>query len=83
MKVAVAYQFHDSEPKLFVLDTSKLCEGHPFENALREALEENQESFVCLDGNQFGDQWGNLDNAKVPCPTNIDAMKIVKIDFEG
>jgi hypothetical protein len=48
-------------------DTNTLNQNHPFERALKNALESNR-SHTVLDGNQFNDNWGQQ---AMPGPENI------------
>ena len=83
MNVAVLYKFHDREEQAFVLDTDRLRQDHKFEKALRAALlRPRGATHVQLGGDQFGDDWGDIDKARVQPPCTIGGLKIIHVFWD-
>lgn len=85
MLVGVAYQFHDYELKLYVIDTERLRENHVFEAALRAVLEQPELDYAMMNGNRYHDDFGDVRNAVAtpPGPYLIDHLCNVVVDFEN
>lgn len=66
MIAIVNFQFHDSEPEMFVMDTNKLGDT-PFENDLKKALE-GSATFKELIGSKYNDEWGAYRDAVIEMP---------------
>lgn len=82
MNVAVGYQFHDYSPQTFVLDTNRLNEEHLFERDLKAKLERGTGHHV-MNGDLYNDDWGDLDNAKINTPCEIQAICILEVSFDS
>ena len=81
MFVAVAYQFHDREIQLAILDTNLLDADNLFQAKLKKLLE-SKKKYLTIDGNAF--EGCHLPAAaKANPPRLVDSVKYVRIDFEG